>query len=246
VDLPEENVGAVVLLSGGVDSTTCLALAVRDHGVPATLALSFDYGQKHRAEIEHARTVAQHYSVQHQVVQLPNVFRGSGSTLIDGGPSNPVVSYDELAEGQSPAYVPFRNGLMLSTATALALVREAQAVYFGAHAEDGQRWAYPDCTPEFIGSMANAVFVGTYFKVRLLSPLQWLTKREVVGVGLSLEAPYQLTLSCYDGREPACGICPTCRSRRSAFRANGLEDPIPYAQPEKRVTSIGLEVGEHR
>lgn len=223
--------GALVLLSGGVDSTTCLAVAIRQHGAPETIALSFEYGQKHRAEIQHAEAVAQHYSVEHQLVQLPNVFQGSGSTLIAGGPANPVVAYDELPEGQSPAYVPFRNGLMLSTATALALVRDAEAVYFGAHAEDGARWAYPDCTPEFIGAMAGAVFVGTYFKVRLMSPLQWLTKADVVKLGISLDAPYHLTLSCYNGQEPACGTCPTCQSRRKAFSDNGVADPIEYADP---------------
>jgi 7-cyano-7-deazaguanine synthase len=203
-------------------------LAVAAHGPDETLAVSVEYGQKHGAELEHARAVASHYGVRQETILLPNLFAGSSSTLIVGGPDNPAVSYEQLPDGQSPAYVPFRNGLMLSAATARALVREAEFVYFGAHAEDGERWAYPDCTPEFIGAMANAVFVGTYFKVRLLTPLQWLTKRQVVRLGLELEAPYRLTLSCYNGLEPACGLCSTCQSRLRAFKENGVADPIPY------------------
>jgi 7-cyano-7-deazaguanine synthase len=220
--------GAVVLLSGGLDSTTCLAMAVDTHGAAETHAVSFDYGQKHRAELDHAAAVANYFSVGHQVIPVPSVFAGTHSSLLVGGPDNPQIAYEDLPEGQSPAYVPFRNAIFLSLAGAVALIREAGSLYFGAHSEDAERWAYPDCTPEFIGAMANAVFVGTYFKVRLISPLQWMTKREVVGQGLELKAPYHLTMSCYDGREPACGICPTCRSRREAFRANGIEDPIGY------------------
>jgi 7-cyano-7-deazaguanine synthase len=211
-----------------VDSTTCLALAIAAHG-PDTLAVSVEYGQKHRAEIAHARSVAEFYGVAMETIRLPDLFAGSSSTLIVGGPDNPVVPYRDLPEGQSPAYVPFRNGLLLAAATARALVREAEAVYFGAHSEDGERWAYPDCTPEFIGSMAGAIYAGTYFKVRLLTPLQWLTKREVVKLGIELQAPYHLTMSCYNGLEPACGLCPTCQSRRRAFEENGLVDPIRYA-----------------
>jgi 7-cyano-7-deazaguanine synthase len=222
---------AVVLLSGGLDSTTCLAMAVREHGSVETHAVSFDYGQKHRAELDHAAAVASHFSVGHQIIPVPSVFEGAKSSLLVGGPVNPQIAYEELPEGQSPAYVPFRNAIFLSLAGAVALIREAGFLYFGAHSEDAERWAYPDCTPEFIGAMANALFVGTYFKVRLITPLQWLTKRGVVAQGLELKAPYHLTMSCYDGHEPACGVCPTCRSRREAFRANGVEDPIPY-EPE--------------
>ena len=88
---------------------------------------------------------------------------------------------------------------------------------------------YPDCTPEFIGAMAAAVYVGTYHKVRLLTPLQWMDKKEVVLTGMHLEAPYELTWSCYNGAEVACGVCPTCRSRRESFALNGYKDPVPYA-----------------
>lgn len=221
---------SVVLLSGGVDSTTCLAMAISGVGADGVLALSASYGQKHSAELRHAAAVAGHYGVDHRVLQIPSLFASSSSTLIQGGAANPSVSYEELDEGVSPAYVPFRNGVFLSMATAVALDAGAEFVYFGAHSEDASRWAYPDCTPEFIGSMASAMFVGSYMKVRLVSPLQWATKSDVIRMGLALGAPYHLTMSCYNGSEPACAVCPTCRSRRDAFRANGIEDPIAYAE----------------
>jgi 7-cyano-7-deazaguanine synthase len=219
---------ALVLLSGGLDSTTCAAIAVRDHGKDAVSGISFIYGQKHDKEVWAARAVADFYGIQHVVVQLPNVFKGSGSTLIDANKPNPIGTYDDII-GVSPTYVPFRNGILISFAAAVGLTKEVDLIYFGAHSEDAANWAYPDCTPEFIGSMASAIYVGTYHKLRLITPLQWMDKKDVVQVGLNLEAPYHLTWSCYNGGEVACGICPTCRSRRDAFTYWSTRDPITYA-----------------
>lgn len=227
---------AIVLLSGGVDSSTCLGIAVDAHGPAAVSTITIEYGQRHRAELDHAARIAGHYGVGHETMSVPHVFGEGGSSLIQGGPDLPSTSYASLPEGKSPAYVPFRNGVLLSIATAVADTREADYVYFGAHREDGDRWAYPDCTPEFIGAMANAMFIGTYFKTRLITPLQWLRKAEVVALGTKIGVPYGLTLSCYAGQEPACGVCPTCRSRYEAFRINGLEDPVPYAAIPERDT----------
>ena len=221
---------AVVLLSGGTDSSTCLALAVRRHGPHDVLAVSYRYGQKHEIELAHAGTIAMHYGAEHRVVEVPDVFADSESTLLKGRPDGPEVSYESLPDGESPAYVPFRNGVFLSLTAAIGLGVGATELYFGAHAEDAARWAYPDCTPEFIGSMASALFVGSGLKVRLISPLQWMTKADVVRLGAELGVPFELTVSCYAGRVPACGVCPTCRSRRDAFRQNNIHDPIPYAE----------------
>jgi 7-cyano-7-deazaguanine synthase len=222
--------GAVVLLSGGLDSSTCLALAVNRHGADAVEGVSFRYGQKHEREVEHAAAVAAYFGTSHRITQLPDVFAGSGSALLQGRPDGPNVPYESLPDGESPAYVPFRNGVLLSLAAAVALTVGAEELYFGAHSEDASRWAYPDCTPEFIGSFAAALHVGSGFKVRLVSPLQWMTKAEVVRLGVSLEVPFHLTTSCYAGTSPACGVCPTCRSRRQAFASNGLRDPIAYVE----------------
>jgi 7-cyano-7-deazaguanine synthase len=144
----------------------------------------------------------------------------------------PHLTYKEIAEGEgvSPTYVPFRNGNLLSTAASLALVEGAGAIYFGAHAEDARGWAYPDCTPEFIGSMASAIYIGSYHRVRLVTPVEWMMKHDIVAVATQIGAPLHLTLSCYEGLRPACGKCPTCVERLAAFETNGLTDPIEYAR----------------
>ena len=220
---------ALVLLSGGLDSSTCLALAVSRHGADEVQAVSFLYGQKHDVEVDHAGAIAAHFGTGHRIVNVPDIFVGSGSSLLKGRPDGPAVPYASLPEGESPAYVPYRNGVLLSSSAAMALTAGATELYFGAHSEDAARWAYPDCTPEFIGSMASALFVGSGLKLRLITPLQWMTKAEVVRLGASLNVPFELTTSCYAGTEPACGVCPTCRSRLDAFATNGLRDPIAYA-----------------
>ncbi|MCA1799899.1 MAG: 7-cyano-7-deazaguanine synthase, partial [Actinobacteria bacterium] len=129
----------------------------------------------------------------------------------------------------SPTYVPFRNGNLLSAAAAIALGVGASRIYYGAHSEDARNWAYPDCTPEFNGAMANAIYVGTYHKVRLITPLQNLNKRGVIDLAAHIDAPLELTWSCYQGGEIACGECPTCTGRIKAFMAEGFIDPVPYA-----------------
>jgi 7-cyano-7-deazaguanine synthase len=224
---------AVVLHSGGLDSSTCLAIAVDEHGADEVVALSMWYGQKHTREIDAAIAVAAHYGVTHDEIGLPSeLFRGSGSALLpDDGREMPQMSYEELSEqvGPSPTYVPYRNGALLSLAAAYALARGAEELYFGAHSEDAHNFAYPDCTPEFIGAQAAAIYIGTYHKIRLVSPLMWMTKAEVVATGINYDVPFELTWSCYEGGEVACGLCPTCQGRIHAFAENNMDDPIPYA-----------------
>lgn len=221
---------ALVLLSGGLDSTTCLAMAVDALGAEQVTTLSLLYGQKHDREVKAAQNIAVYYGCKYNIFELPNLFAGYGSTLIDPGKEQPQLTYQEICDsfGVSPTYVPFRNGNLLSAAAALALVEGAEYLYYGAHAEDARGFAYPDCTPEFNGAMANAIYVGTYHKVRLLTPLQWLTKPDVVKEALRLKAPIHLTYSCYAGREKQCGKCPTCISRIAAFKQAGAKDPVEY------------------
>lgn len=219
---------AIVLLSGGLDSTTALALACKRYGNRRVATLSISYGQRHQVELQCAQTIADYFGVQHQEMTLP--VPSGDSVLMAPGAEMPHNTYSELQAqvGPSPTYVPFRNGIMLSTAAAHALTLEANEIYVGVHAEDAHNWAYPDCTPEFIGAMQNAIYIGTYMKVRLVAPFTYKTKAEIIQLGIDLHTPYQFTHSCYEGKRPACGQCPTCVSRLEAFRSLGYRDPIEY------------------
>lgn len=221
---------AVVLLSGGTDSTVVMALAAKRFN--EILAVSVLYGQKHSIELEAAHEVAIWYNAGHKVVEMPDIFKGSGkSTLVDDGLEQPHLTYEEIlaSKGPSPTVVPFRNANLISAATAIAVVEGASHVFVGPHATDAHNWAYPDCSPEFLGAMANAVYVGTYREVRLEFPLVWMTKEDVVAKGLELGVPFHLTHSCYEGIRPQCGKCPTCVERIAAFKASSVVDPVPYA-----------------
>ena len=220
---------AVVLLSGGLDSTVCAVLAVKTFGAEQVAALNVLYGQRHANESEAARAVAGRLGLgAFEKVILPvSLFRGAGSSLIDDNVKVPYGPYPN-DDGPVSTYVPFRNGMLISVAAVFALKVGAEMIYFGAHQEDAMNWAYPDCTPEFLGAMKNAVWVGTYHKVRLTTPLEWLDKAGIVGLGKQLSAPFELTRSCYQGWDKACGRCATCISRLEAFKANDLVDPIVY------------------
>ena len=223
----------VVLLSGGVDSTTCLSLAVARYGAHNVTALTFLYGQKHANELDNARNVAKFLDVELVEASVsPEIFKGSNSTLLQGNGDISHKSYAEIieenGEGTVDTYVPFRNGLMLSQAAALAYSRGADEVWYGAHSDDAAGSAYPDCTPAFYEAMDEAIYQGTGHKVHLLAPLLNFNKAQVVAAGLKVDAPYGLTRSCYEGHEKACGLCATCIDRLNAFKINGIEDPIEY------------------
>lgn len=217
---------SLVLLSGGLDSTTVLSMVTREDN--SVEAIGFEYGQRHSAEIESAKAVADHFGVPFTL--MPATMQQGTSVLMDDKIEMPHLTYEEIekSEGVSPTYVPFRNGTFLALAAGFCLDKGIERIFMGVHAEDARGWAYPDCTPEFIGAMANAIYVGTYHQVRLYAPLQYHMKADVVQVGLRFNAPYHLTLSCYEGKRPACGRCPTCIGRLEAFKANGVEDPIEY------------------
>jgi 7-cyano-7-deazaguanine synthase len=224
---------AFVLLSGGIDSTTCLYIAAHEFNGEVE-GISVNYGQRHDKEIVHARLSCDKLEVPHRVLHLEQIV--PHTMLTDPQSVIPNKSYDEI-KGVSPAYVPFRNGLMLSAVASHVAGQIDDAadadgecgIYFGAHAEDAQRWAYPDCTPEFIGAMANAIYVGTYRKVRLHTPLEWLMKEQIIQLGESMGVDWKLTWSCYAGGDEHCGTCPTCRARRDGFLRAGVKDPTIYA-----------------
>ncbi len=221
---------ALVLLSGGLDSTVAMAEAYKMHE-GSVGAISFLYGQKHTTELNAAVAVSDYFGIEHRTIEVPEVFAGTGSVIIEANEEEiPQASYEELGDefGVSPTYVPYRNGIFLSLATAVALVEGAGEVWAGMHAEDAHNWAYPDCAPEFLGAMAGAIYVGTYHQVRLITPHMWRTKADVVQAGLDLGVPFELTWSCYEGRNQACGTCPTCVGRIQAFARVGEQDPVKY------------------
>ncbi len=228
---------ALVLASGGVDSTTCLALAVQQYGAENVLALSLFYGQKHYKELQAAQQVAAYYQTQHLQLDLSDIFKfGDNALLANSAQEIPKTSYaDQLEQQNGPVntYVPFRNGLFISAAASIAIAQDCSLLYYGAHRDDAAGAAYPDCSEEFQQAMAEAIWQGSGGQLRLEAPFIQDTKAGVVARGLALQVPYQLTWSCYVGQELPCGLCGTCRDRLAAFRQNGVDDPLIYPQAEQ-------------
>ena len=222
---------ALVLSSGGVDSTTALALAVSRYGKDNVIALSVSYGQKHDKEIQAAKAVSGFYGVEQLFLDLSKIFQYSNCSLLQQSTEEiPEESYAmqiEKTEGEKPVstYVPFRNGLFLSSAASIALSKDCSVILYGAHADDSAGFAYPDCSPMFNDAMNQAIFEGSGHQLKVEAPFVNMTKAEVVKMGLELNAPYELTWSCYEGKDVPCGKCGTCIDRAAAFAANGVSDP---------------------
>ena len=226
---------AIILSSGGVDSTTCVGLAVQRFGAENVTTISFKYGQKHSKELDCAEKVAQYYQVAHRVIDIRalDLFKGSSCSLLQGS-ANEIKheSYEEQIKksdtGIVDSYVPFRNGLMLSMIASIAMATNPDGVtyiYLGAHADDATGNAYPDCSPVFSLFMNGAIYAGTDKHVVVCTPLIEMNKTEVVRIGLKIHVPYELTWSCYEGGDKPCGKCGTCIDRAKAFALNGAKDP---------------------
>lgn len=218
--------GDLVVLSGGLDSTVCMALATRQGEVPA-LALTFDYGQRHRTELDRAAGVAGHYRSEHLVVRLDTSAWG-GSALTDPDIAVPAGGGDQ---GIPVTYVPARNSIFLAVALGVAEARDLDAVWIGVNAIDYS--GYPDCRPEFIEAFRGVAATGQRRGVEgrpvgIRTPLIDSTKADIVRLGLATGAPLQLTWSCYQGGETPCGACDACLLRAHGFAEAGVADP---AQP---------------
>ena len=224
---------AVLLLSGGLDSTTMLALAIQQKF--DVHAMTFRYGQRHASEIDAARRVARRYGVRdHVVVDIDlRTFGGSALTADIAVPKDRTD--DAIAHGIPITYVPARNTIFLSFCLAWAEVLTASDIFIGVNALDYS--GYPDCRPEYVNAfqtMANLATRGAVegsSPIRIQTPLLDLTKREIVELGLSLGVDYAITLSCYDPRDSgqACGRCDACRLRLKGFSEAGTRDPATYA-----------------
>lgn len=224
---------ALVLLSGGVDSSTCLALAKEKY--KDVVALALYYGQKHSKELAAAEKIAAHYNVQLLKLDLTSVFAFSNCSLLKQSTEEiPQKSYAEQLESRHgeavTTYVPFRNGVFLSVAASIALAQNCSVVYYGAHADDAAGSAYHDCSSDFNNKMNEGIYIGSGRKVQLVAPFVKMTKKDIVALGLQLGVPYELTWSCYCGGEKPCGKCGTCIDRKAAFTANGASDPLEYEE----------------
>ena len=222
---------AVVLLSGGMDSATALATAKSD-GFDV-IALTVDYGQRHRREIEAAKRVAKHFGVRdHRIVSLDLTPIG-GSALTDKTIRIPEQRrLEEIGRGIPVTYVPARNTILLSYALGLAEATGAKAIYIAANSQDYS--GYPDCRPEFYQAFQEIARLGTKRGVEgdvieIRTPLIAMAKADIVRKGQELGVPWRLTWSCYQGGDKACGVCDSCQLRLKGFREAGVKDPLPYA-----------------
>ena len=226
--IPSSTPRAVILLSGGLDSTTCLAIA-RDAGYECH-TLSVAYGQRHAAELNASQRIAQEFGVRQHRVATVDLGQFGGSSLTDAALQIPVTG---PSAGVPSTYVPARNTVMLSMALAWAEVLGATDIFIGVNAVDFS--GYPDCRPEFIAAfetMANlATRAGTEgARLRIHAPLMNLSKAQIIRKGTALGVDYALTVSCYQASDDgtACGVCDACRLRREGFQGSGISDPTPY------------------
>ncbi len=223
---------AVVLLSGGLDSTTCLAVA-KQKGYEC-YGLSFDYGQRHRAELKAAENTAQRIGVRDYKVMPINLRAFGGSALTDDNIQVPEAEQSCEAESGIPVtYVPARNTIFLAIALGWAEVLDAQHIFIGVNAVDYS--GYPDCRPEFIDAFQTMASLATKAGIEghgpvFHTPLIDLSKGDIIKLGLGLGVDYSLTTSCYQADEEgrACGLCDSCRLRRRGFEEAGIADPTLY------------------
>jgi 7-cyano-7-deazaguanine synthase len=225
---------ALILLAGGLDSTTCLAIAM-SQGYEC-YALSFNYGQKHNAEIEAAKKIAKIYHVvSHEIFPL-QAFGGLGSSALTDA-NIPVPDYK--GDGKIPAtYVPARNTIFLSIATGIAEILKIQDIFIGSNILDYS--GYPDCRPEYftafekMANLATKAGIEEKSKLQIHAPLVKLSKAEIIKWGMRLGIDYSITVSCYraDHEGRACGTCDSCTYRKKGFRELGITDPTRYFSKE--------------
>ena len=218
---------AVVIVSGGVDSSTLLYKAVRESY--EAYALTFIYGQKHGREIESARKICYRLKVNHKVIDLSALSEIlSGSALTDSSVDIPEVPADASHyETLKATIVPNRNSIFLSIAIGYAVSIGADHVFFGAHHSD--RGVYPDCRREFVQAFENAErFANDNPGLVITAPFVDMNKFQIVKLGTELGVPYKETWSCYKGGETHCGVCSSCRERKRAFNEAGVPDPTEY------------------
>ena len=219
---------AVVLLSGGMDSCVCAALAARDY---AAAAVHVSYGQRTEdRERQSYLAICERLNIQEKLLVRNDALRAiGGSALTD---ENIAIPASHAVGGNIPVtYVPFRNAHFLAVAVSWAEVLGAESIYIGAVEQDSS--GYPDCRPAYYEAFNRVIEAGTKAgNIEVVTPLIGMRKAEIVRLGLELGAPFDLTWSCYSRQDKACGVCDSCVLRLRAFAAAGARDPIPYAEKE--------------
>ena len=220
---------AVVLSSGGLDSTTCMGIAKKEGY--EIYSLSFDYGQRHKKELECAKAVANYFGAKEHIIIDFNLRAWGGSALTEDIEVPTDRGLHDMVKEIPITYVPGRNIIFLSFATSYAEKIGAEAIFTGVNQIDYS--GYPDCRKEFIESFQQTIQVGTKVGVtgnpiKIITPLLFMNKKEIIQTGLNSEVDYSLTSSCYNGREKACGVCDSCKLRIQGFREAGSPDPIKY------------------
>ena len=227
---------AVILLSGGLDSTTCMAVA-QSQGYEL-YPISFNYHQRHSIELEGAKRIADFYGVKKHLIIETNMDQVGGSALTDASSQVPDGELVHEAQDIPVTYVPARNLTFLSYALGYAEVIGADRIFIGVNAVDYS--GYPDCRPEFIekfqalADYATKAGAADGRHIRIETPLQHLTKKDIVQLGSRLGAPLQFTHSCYKGGKKACGVCDSCRLRLKGFAEAGIADPVEYENDSNR------------
>lgn len=212
---------SIIVLSGGLDSTTMLY----EYRERIALAVSFHYGSNHNdRELAFAKLHCERLGIQHLIIPLDFIGRYFNSSLLAGADAVPEGHYND--DNMRSTVVPFRNGIMLAVAAGLAENNGLQYVMIANHA--GDHTIYPDCRPEFISAMDAAISNGTYNNARILAPYTNITKADIAQRGKLLKINYAETWSCYKGGKVHCGKCGTCVERREALRLAGIEDTTVY------------------
>lgn len=212
----------VVIFSGGMDSFTVLNMAHQEGF--EVYALSFDYGQRHKKELEYASRACTELGVKHKIIDISAINELIGGSSLTSDIAVPEGHYAQASMKQT--VVPNRNMILLSMAVGYAVSLEASKVYYGAHS--GDHAIYPDCRPEFVERMNDVCAIANYEKVEIISPFLYQSKIEILAAGLKLALNYNLTWTCYNGREKACGKCGACQERLEAFAKNDCIDPLAY------------------
>lgn len=213
---------AIVIYSGGMDSFTALHKAIKTNDEVA--AISFNYGQRHKKELEYASRVCEELGLEHRIVDLSAINPLLAGSALTDDISVPEGHYEEVSMKQT--VVPNRNMIMLSIAVGYAVSVEAQSVYFGAHS--GDHAIYPDCRTEFVEAMNAVCAIANYQAVEIRAPYLHKNKIDILADGIELGLDYAQTWTCYNGREKACGKCGSCQERLEAFELNGIKDPLAY------------------